>query len=92
MPGYWVTFRFSGNGARRGEAASIRREAFMDVFSELTSKVWAEPADFVVFDAPASIEIVASLLQETIDTERDMFMIHEINGEGCHHLWKLCRP
>ena len=80
MPVFWVTFRFSDQPSN-GPSLEQRRKAVSAVFSDLTDKIWAEPVDFVVFEAPASITVVAALLQEAIDPACDMFLLHEIDGE-----------
>jgi hypothetical protein len=80
MAVYWVTFRFSPAPSDRGSYEQ-RLEAFQAVFSDLTNKIWAEPAAFIVFEAAPSIEVVAALFQEAIDPSCDMFLLHEIDGE-----------
>lgn len=80
MAVYWTTFRFSAAQAG-GRSPEQRRRAFEAVLTDLTDKVWAETPAFVVFAAPASIEVVAALLQEAIDPSCDMFLLHEIAGE-----------
>ncbi len=80
MAVYWVTFRFSLGHSDRGSYEQ-RHEAFHAVFSDLTDKIWAEPAAFIVFEAAPSIEVIASLFQEAIDPRCDMFLLHEIDGE-----------
>jgi hypothetical protein len=80
MAVYWVTFRFSPAPSDRGSSEQ-RHKAFHAVLSDLTDKIWAEPAAFIVFEAAPSIEVVASLFQEAIDPSCDMFLLHEIDGE-----------
>ncbi len=80
MPVYWVTFRFDEQAS--GERSRDERVAeFHAVLSELTDKIWAEPAAFIVFQAAPSIEVVASLLRDAIDPASDMFLLHEIDRE-----------
>lgn len=80
MPVFWVTFRFADR-LFEGRSGEQRQEAFKAVLSDLTRRVWAEPAAFVVFEASASITVVAALLQETIDPTCDLFLLNEIDGE-----------
>jgi hypothetical protein len=80
MPVYWITYRFA-DAVVKGRDRSQRVEDFTGAIADLTGKVWAEPAAFVVFEADASIAVAASLLQDTIEPEADMFLIHEIDGE-----------
>ena len=80
MAVYWITFRFSPARSERGSSEQ-RYQAFRAVFSDLTNKIWAEPAAFIVFEAAPSIEVIATLLQDAIDPTCDMFLLHEIDGE-----------
>jgi len=80
MPVYWVTFRLDEQAS--GDKPKEQRLAeFQSVFAELTDKVWAEPAAFVVFEAAPSMEVVASLLRDAINPATDMFLLHEIDRE-----------
>src|SRR5215212_7464695 len=72
--------RFSPASSDRGSYEQ-RHEAFHAVLSDLTDKIWAEPAAFVMLEAAPSIEVIAALLQEAIDPSCDMFLLHEIDGE-----------
>jgi len=80
MPVYWVTFRLGDRASSEVSKDEVLGE-FQAVLSELTDKVWAEPAAFIVFEAAPSIEVVASLLRDAIDPARDMFLLHEIDRE-----------
>jgi len=80
MPVYWVTFRLADRASSEVSKEEVLGQ-FQAVLSELTDKVWAEPAAFIVFEAVPSIEVVASLLRDAIDPARDMFLLHEIDRE-----------
>lgn len=82
---YWLSFEVkAARSAAKGDDGK-RRQSIYDAIEAWDQARWDETTSFVLFDAPANIEVVTRALVQGLDPSMDKVVIRRVGAPVARH-------